>query len=76
MALGQQSDVDLRFCIDYANINSLIVRLTYPFKETWNLLWKVTIYTKFDINWTYNLLQFKEGDEYNLAFHMNYGLLE
>jgi len=31
---------------------------------------------KFDIDWVDNLFQLKEGDEYNLAFQMSYGVFE
>jgi hypothetical protein len=45
-------------------------------KETLNLLGTAQIYTKVDIEGTYNLIQVKEGDEHKLAFRTRYGLYD
>jgi hypothetical protein len=67
----------LRFCIDYRDINSKMIKNRYPLplkKETLNLLGKSQIYTKLDVRGAYNLLRVKEGDEHKLAFRTRYGL--
>jgi len=45
-------------------------------KEMRNLLRKVKIYKKLDVQAAYNLFLIQKGDEYKLAFQMWYALFE
>jgi hypothetical protein len=76
---AKKPDGGLRFCIDYRDINSKIIKNRYPLpliQETLNLLAGVRIYAKLDLRGAYNLVRVKEGDEHRLAFRTRYGLFK
>ena len=52
MIFAEKSDRELRFCIDYRDINCKTIKSRYPLpliKEMLNLLGRAWIYTKFDV---------------------------
>ena len=64
---------------DYRRLNSYTIKNQYPLP----LIAKLTnsfagahIFTKLDIQWGYNNVWIKEGDEHKAAFKMKYGLWE
>ena len=64
---------------DYQMLNNYTVRNTYPLpliKELINRLVGKQWFTKFDIQWGYNNVHIKEGDEWKAAFKTNRGLFE
>ena len=70
---------ELRFCIDYRDINCKTIKNQYPLlliKEMLNILGKDKIYTKLNVRGAYNLHREKEGDEHKIAFRTRYGLYE
>jgi hypothetical protein len=70
---------DLRFGIDYRDINSKTIKNRYPLhliQETLNLVRKAPICTKWDVWRAYNILWVEEGDEDKLCLQTRYGLYE
>ena len=64
---------------DYSMVNTYTIRNTYPLpliKELINKLVRKQWFTKFDIQWGYNNVRIKEGDEWKAAFKCNKGLFE
>ena len=60
--------------IDYSTIKN-----AYPLLlilDLINQLKEAKYFTKLDIQWGYNNVQFKEGDEWKAAFIMKFGLFE
>ena len=56
---AKKSDDVVRFCIDYRDINSKIIKNQYPLpliNGTLNLLGNAKVYTKLDVRAAYNLL--------------------
>ncbi|EDR07074.1 reverse transcriptase-RNase H-integrase [Laccaria bicolor S238N-H82] len=69
----------LRPCQDYHYLNSYTVKNTYPLPSIDDLLNKLqgaTVFTKLDIQWGYNNVQIKQGDEWKGAFITKRGLFE
>ena len=70
---------DLRPCQDYRYVNSHTIKDTYPLPLVSDLIDKVknaTTFTKFDIQWGYNNIQIKDGDQWKVAFITHKGLFE
>jgi hypothetical protein len=64
---------------DYWSINQWTIRNAYPLPlipELIDQLNGCSLYTKFDIQWGYNNVRIKEGDEWKAAFITNKGLFE
>ena len=64
---------------DYRRINDCTIRNQYPLPLISDLITDLRgahIYTKLDIQWGYNNVRIKEGDEHKAAFKTRYGLYE
>jgi Reverse transcriptase (RNA-dependent DNA polymerase) len=64
---------------DYRPINEWTIRNAYPLPlipELIDRLSGCSLYTKFDIQWGYNNVRIREGDEWKAAFITNEGLFE
>jgi hypothetical protein len=69
----------LRVYVNYKALNALTIknRNAPPFiKDTLSRLYKIKIYTKFDIIAAFNEIRIKEGDEIKTAFLTRFGLYE
>jgi hypothetical protein len=69
----------LRPVPDYRQLNKYTVRNTYPLlliKELIASLVNKQWFTKFDVQWGYNNVRIKEGDQWKAAFKTNRGLFE
>jgi hypothetical protein len=76
---GKKPGGELRFCIDYRDINRKTIKNRYLLllkKESLNLLGKAQIYTKLDVQGAYNVRCVIGGDEYKFAFWTRYRLYE
>jgi Reverse transcriptase (RNA-dependent DNA polymerase) len=75
----KKKDGKLRPVQDYQPVNQWTICNAYPLPlipELINRLSGCSLYTKFDIQWGYNNVQMKEGDEWKAAFITNEGLFE
>src|SRR6266536_4984467 len=64
---------------DYRKLNLIMVKNTYPLpliSELINQLQGACYFTKLDVQWGYNNVRIKKGDEWKAAFHTNCGLFE
>ena len=64
---------------DYCHINDYTIRNQYPLPLITDLITDLQgthIYTKLDIQWGYNNIRIKEGNEHKAAFKTHYGLYE
>ena len=69
----------LRPVQDYCPVNQWTIQNKYPLPlipQLVDWLWGCSLYTKFDIQWGYNNVHIKEGDEWKVAFLTNQGLYE
>jgi len=69
----------LRPCQDYRYMNESMIKNTYPLLSINNLLQKLhraEIFMKLNIQWGYNNVQIKEGDEWKGAFITKRGLFK
>ena len=75
----KKKDGKLRFVQDYQKLNELTIQNCYPLplvQDIINRLQEAKYFTKFDVQWGYNNIQIKEGDEWIAAFATNRGLFE
>ena len=75
----KKKDGGLRPCQDYQYLNSHTIRDAYPLPLISNLIDKLKdtkVFTKFDIQWGYNNVRIKEGDQWKAAFITHRGLYE
>jgi len=69
----------LRPCQYYRRLNEEMIKNAYPLPRVDELLDKLKgakYFTKLDLQWGYNNVQIKEGDEWKAAFKTNKGLFE
>jgi Reverse transcriptase (RNA-dependent DNA polymerase) len=75
----KKKDESLRLVQDYRALNAKTVKNAYPLPLISNLidrLWGARYFTKLDVQWGYNNVRIKEGDEWKAAFRTNRGLFE
>src|SRR5882672_2797997 len=77
----KKKDGSLCLIQDYCKLNVLTIKNTYPLPlipDILNMVYgaKVKYFTKLDIQWGYNNVRIKDGDEWKAAFQMNRGLFE
>jgi hypothetical protein len=74
----KKKDEKLRFVQDYRALNAITRKNRYlPLID--NLIHQLKgacYFTKLDIQWGYNTVRIREGDEWKAAFHTNRGLFE
>ncbi|CCO32327.1 hypothetical protein RSOLAG1IB_10967 [Rhizoctonia solani AG-1 IB] len=65
--------------VDYWKLNARSRKNVYPLPRPDNLMSKLQgakLFTKLDLQWGYNNVRVKEGNEWKTAFHTKYGLFE
>jgi len=75
----RKKDNKLRPVQDYRKINAITIRNQYPLPLIVDLIRDLSnahIYTKLDVQWGYNNVRIREGDEPKVAFKTRYGLFE
>ena len=75
----QKKDGGLRPCQDFWYLNEHTVKNAYPLPLIFTLIDKLKgakYFSKMDIQWGYNNLHIKEGDEWKAAFTTPFGLYE
>ena len=75
----QKKDGGLHPCQDYQYLNEHTVKNTYPLPLISTLIDKLKgakYFSKMDIQWGYNNIHIKEGDEWKATFTTPYGLYE
>lgn len=75
----KKKDGKLQFIQDYRRLNEHTVKNRYPLPLVTDIisqLRKSKIFTKMDVQWGYNNIRMKEGDEWKGAFATNRGLFE
>jgi hypothetical protein len=72
-------DGSLRLVVDYRRLNEVTKKNVYLLPRQDDLMAQLQgakIFTKLDLQWGYNNVCIKEGDEYKTAFRTKYGLFE
>ncbi|CCO37321.1 hypothetical protein RSOLAG1IB_12443 [Rhizoctonia solani AG-1 IB] len=72
----KKADGSLRLVVDYQKLNEVTVKDVYPLPRQDDLMAKLQeakIFTKLDLQWGYNNVRIKEGDEWKTAFKTKYG---
>jgi hypothetical protein len=75
----KKRDGKLHAVQDYCPVNEWTIRNAYPLPLIPELIDRLngcSLYTKFNIQWGYNNIRIKEGDEWKAAFITNEGLFE
>lgn len=75
----KKPDEGLRFCVDYKELNAIIIKNRYFLPlivETLNRLCRAKIFIKLDIIAAFNRLRIREDDEALTAFKTRFGLYE
>ena len=75
----KKKDGKLRLIQDYRKLNQYTIRNKYPLPLIPELISQVkdaTLFSKFDVQWGYNNIRIKEGDQHKAAFKTKYGLYE
>ncbi|CCO36090.1 Retrotransposable element Tf2 155 kDa protein type 2 [Rhizoctonia solani AG-1 IB] len=74
-----KKDRSRRLVVDYRRLNNWTKKNVYPLPRPDDLMSKLRgakIFTKLDLQWGYNNVRVKEGDEWKTAFRTKYGLYE
>ena len=75
----KKKDGSLCLVQDYRKLNTVTVKNSYPLpliSDILNRLWGAKYFTKLNLQWGFNNVHIKEGDEYKAAFWTNHGLYE
>jgi hypothetical protein len=75
----KKKDGSLCLVQDYWKLNTVTVKNSYPLplvSDILNRLCGTKYFTKLDLQWGFNNVCIKEGDEYKAAFRTNQGLYE
>lgn len=75
----KKKDGKLRFIQDYRKINEFTIKNRYPLPLVTDIIGQLhgaKYFTKFDVQWGYNNIRIKAGDEWKAAFTTNQGLFE
>jgi len=74
-----KKDGSKRMVMDYRNLNDQTVKNNYPLLLITDLIDNMGskhVFTKMDLQWRFNNVRIKEGDEWKGAFTMHIGLFE
>ena len=74
-----KKDGKLRPCQDYRALNDRTIKNTYPLPLISELIDKLKgakYFTKLDVQWGYNNVRIKDGDQWKAAFKTNRGLFK
>jgi len=75
----KKKDSSLRLVQDYCALNAMTVKNRYPLpliSELVSQLRRAKYFTKLDVQWGFNNVHIKPGDEWKAAFHTNCSLFE
>ena len=75
----RKKDGNLKFCIDYKELNKVTVKNKYPLPQINDLfdqLREAGIFSKIDLRSGYHQLRIVEGELHKMAFRTRYGLFE
>jgi hypothetical protein len=75
----KKKDSTLHLVQDYRALNALMIKNRYPLPlilELVNQLHGAKYFTKLNVQWGYNNVRMKEGNEWKAAFHTNRGLFK
>lgn len=75
----EKRDKILRLCIDYRGLNKIMVKNKYPLPlltSAFELLQRVTVFTKLDLQNAYHLVWIRKWDEWKTAFNTHLGHFE
>jgi hypothetical protein len=75
----KKKDSKLRPVQDYCKLNDMTIKNRYPLPlitELIDALQNAKYFTKLDVQWGYNNVRIRKGDEYKAAFQTNRGLYE
>jgi len=75
----KKKDSSLRLVQDYCTLNAMTVKNRYPLpliSELVSQLRRAKYFTKLDVQWGFNNVHIKPGDEWKAAFHTNCSLFE
>ncbi|KAF8698891.1 hypothetical protein RHS03_07501, partial [Rhizoctonia solani] len=75
----KKADGSLRLVVDYQKLNNVTHKNIYPLPRQDDLMAKLRnakLFTKLDLQWGYNNVRIKEGDEWKTAFRAKYRLFE
>jgi Reverse transcriptase (RNA-dependent DNA polymerase) len=75
----KKKDGSLCLVQDYRALNSITIKNRYPLpliSELVNQLHGTKFFTKLNVQWGYQNVRMKEGDEWKAVFHTNRGLYE
>ena len=79
MLFVKKKDGTLRLCVDYRQLNKMIVKNKYSLPKIDNLfdqLKGVSVFSKIDLQSGYHQLRIKDADVHKTAFRMRYGHYE
>ena len=79
MLFVKKKDGTLRLCVDYRQLNKMIVKNKYPLPRIDDLFdqWKgESVFSKIDLPSGYHQLRIKDVDVYKTAFRTRYGHYE
>ncbi|QRW16907.1 Retrotransposable element Tf2 protein [Rhizoctonia solani] len=75
----KKADGSLRLVVDYWKLNDITHKNVYPLPRQDDLMAKLRnakLFTKLDLQWGYNNVRIKEGNEWKTAFRTKYSLFE
>lgn len=76
MLFVRKKDRSFRLCIDYRQLNKLIIKNRYPLpriNDLFDQLRGAGVFSKIDLRYEYHQLRIKEADIPNSAFRTRYG---
>ncbi|KAA3474331.1 Transposon Ty3-G Gag-Pol polyprotein [Gossypium australe] len=75
----KKNDGSMRLCVDYRQLNKLMIKNKYPFPRIDDMLDQfkgASVFSKIDLRSGYHQLKVKEGDIHKMAFRTRYGHYE
>ncbi|KAF8751198.1 Retrotransposon gag protein [Rhizoctonia solani] len=75
----KKADGSLQLVVDYRKLNDATRKNVYPLPRQDDLMAKLRhakIFTKLDLQWGYNNVRVKDGNEWKTAFRTKYGLFQ
>ena len=79
MLFVKKKDGTLRLCVDYRELNKMIVKNKYPLPRIGDLFGQLkgaSVYSKIDLRSRYHQLRIKDVDVHKTAFRTRYGHYE
>ena len=79
MLFVKKKDGTLRLCVDYRQLNKMIVKNKYPIPridDLFNQLKGASVFSKIDLQYGYHQLRIKDADVHKTEFRTGYGHYE